>query len=211
VDYPISTGKEGGVFRATKGEGFRAVKVYRIGNTVFRRLPAYTLDALRRESSVRNFGGMISAWTRREHTILSRLHDAGVSAPTPYGHFRNVLVMEFIGSSDGLAAPRLIDALVPDPAALYADLVGQIGRMAREAKLVHADLSPYNVLYHEDKVVLIDVAQSLPTDHPEARRLMERDIANFAKFLGRTGLDVDPKRFFEDVGGSSLGPATAEA
>jgi RIO kinase 1 len=210
VDYPISTGKEGGVFRATSGSGFRAVKIYRIGNTVFRNIPPYALEALRRESSARNFGGLISAWTRREHTILGRLADAGVRAPRPYGHWRNVLVMEFIGSPDGMAAPRMVDALIDDPAALYEDLVVQIGHMAREAHLVHGDLSPYNELFHEGHPVLIDVAQAVPADHPEAVRLLERDIRNFSKYLGRLGLEVDPAEFLEAVGGRSIGPPPSE-
>jgi len=211
VDYPISTGKEGGVFRATKGTEFRAVKIYRIGNTVFRNMPPYALESLRRESSAKNYGGLVFAWTRREHTILGRLADAGVRAPRPLGHLRNVLVMEFIGSPDGLAAPRLVDVPIEDPAALYEDLVVQIGRMAREAHLVHGDLSPYNVLLHEGHAVLIDVAQSVPAEHPEAVRLLERDIRNFSKFLGRLGLEVAPEEFLDAVGAKSIGPPPQEA
>jgi len=211
VDFPISTGKEGGVFRATAGPEFRAVKIYRISNTAFRHLPEYALESLRRESSVKNFSGLIFAWTRREHTILHRLVDAGVRAPRPYGHFRNVLVMEFIGSRDGMAAPRLIDALVEDPAALYQDLVHEIGRMVREAHLVHGDLSPYNVLFHEGHPILIDVAQAVASDHPDAVRLMERDVANFARFLGRLGYSVEPSEFLDAVGGKTIGPPPQEA
>jgi RIO kinase 1 len=211
VDYPISTGKEGGVFRATKGEEFRAVKIYRIGNTVFRHLPPYALESLRREASVRNYGGLIFAWTRREHTILGRLADAGVRVPRTFGHYRNVLVMEFIGSPEGIAAPRLVDVPVEDPAALYEDLVLQIRRMAKEAKLVHGDLSPYNVLVQAGHVVLIDVASSVSSEHPEAPRLMERDLRNFSKFFGRLGFEVDPDDFLAAVGGQALGPRSAEA
>ncbi len=210
IDYPISTGKEGGVFRATKGAGARAVKVYRISNAPFRNLPIYALEELRRESSVRNYGGLIFAWTRREHTILGRLKDAGVRAPIPYGHYRNVLVMEYIGSAEG-AAPRLKDALIEDPKAVYEDLRTEVGRMVREAKLVHGDLSPYNTLLHEGRVVLIDVAQSISADHPEARRLLIRDITNFAKFFGRLGLDVEPEEFLAAVGGASVGRPAEEA
>ncbi|MGD0250411.1 MAG: serine protein kinase RIO [Thermoplasmata archaeon] len=209
IDYPISTGKEGGVFRATKGEEFRAVKIYRISNTAFRHLPAYALEELRREASLRNYGGLIFAWTRREHTILGRLRDAGVRAPLPYGHYRNVLVMEYIGTKDG-AAPRLRDALIEDPAALYEDLVYQIGRMVKKAKLVHGDLSPYNTLYLDGRVVLIDVAQSVTVEHPDAYRLLERDLINFSKFLRRVGHEVSPEEFLRAVGGDTLGPERLE-
>jgi RIO kinase 1 len=205
IDFPISTGKEGGVFRATKGEGFRAVKIYRISNTTFRHLPPHALEELRRESSLRNFGGLIYAWTRREHTILGRLKAAGVRAPEPFGHYRNVLVMEFIGTAEG-AAPRLQTALVEDPEALYRDLVVQVGRMVREARLVHGDLSPYNVLWFEERSVLIDVAQAVAREHPAAPALLKRDIVNFSKFFGRLGLEVDPEEFLTAVGGELVGP-----
>lgn len=209
IDFPISTGKEGGVFRATKGNGFRAVKVYRIGNTTFRHLPAYALEQLRRQTSVRNYGGLIIAWTRREHTILGRLTDAGVRVPHPYGHLRNVLVMEFIEDAGG-PAPRLRDAVIENPEALYDDLVEQIGRMVRTAHLVHGDLSPYNTLYSEGRPVLIDVAQAMPTDHPQATKLLERDLANYTKFFGRLGVEVTTEEFMHAVGGDALGVA-AEA
>ena len=210
VDFPISTGKEGGVFRASLGSEFRAVKVYRIGNTTFRHLPEYALEALRRQTSVRNYGGLIIAWTRREHTVLGRLTDAGVRVPRPYGHLRNVLVMEFIQDGEG-AAPRLKDAIIDDPEAVYRDLVEQIGKMVRVAHLVHGDLSPYNTLFSDDKVVLIDVAQAIPTDHPQASALLVRDLANYARFLGRLGVEVSTSEFVHAVGGDSLGPAPAEA
>lgn len=204
IDYPISSGKEGGVFRAHRGDEPRAVKIYRIGNTTFRRLPPYALEELRRESSVHNFGGLILGWTRREHTILGRLDAAGVRVPRPLGHYRNVLVMEFIGTAEG-AAPRLKDALIDDPAALYRDLVTEFGAMIRKAKLVHGDLSPYNTLYHDGRVVVIDVAQAVRSDHPEARRLLERDVGNFSKFLARLGHPVDPADFLAAVGGEEVG------
>jgi RIO kinase 1 len=208
IDYPISTGKEGGVFRATAEDGLRAVKIYRIGNTTFRNLPPYAMEQLRREASARNYGGLVLAWTRREHTILGRLVESGVRAPRPYGHYRNVLVMEFIGSAEG-AAPRLKDTPIEDATALYEELVREIGGMVRKARLVHGDLSPYNVLYHEDRVVLIDVAQAVPVEHPAARGLIERDLANFSKFLERLGHRVSPAQFLEDVGGETIGPAAS--
>lgn len=210
IDFPIATGKEGGVFRATRGDEYRAVKIYRIANATFRNLPAYALDELRRETSVRNYGGLIFAWTRREHTILGRLADAKVRAPYPYGHLRNCLVMEFIGNEAG-AAPRLLDAQVDDPEAVYQDLVLQIGRMVRDARLVHGDLSPYNTLLFEGRVVLIDVAQAVTVEHPQALALLERDIANFARFVGRLGFEVDPEEFLRAVGGTDLRPRPAEA
>ncbi|MGP8073314.1 MAG: serine protein kinase RIO [Thermoplasmata archaeon] len=209
IDRPIATGKEGGVFRASVGEEFRAVKIYRIANTTFHNLPPYALEDLRRETSVRNFGGLIFAWTRREHTILCRLADADVRAPKPYGHFRNILVMEYIGNAHG-AAPRLRDAQIDHPGEIYEELVRQIGRMVKIAKLVHGDLSPYNTLLYEEEVVLIDVAQAVPVTHPQAFALLERDISNYAKFLSRLGFEVEPDEFLRAVGGTAIRPVAEE-
>jgi RIO kinase 1 len=210
LDHPVSQGKEGGVFRATKGTEFRAVKVYRISNTTFRHLPPYAIEELRREASARNYGGLIFAWTRREHTILGRLAAAGVRVPAPYGHYRNVLVMEYIGDAEG-AAPRLKDVPIDDPAGLYEELVKEFGAMIREAKLVHGDLSPYNTLYHEGRVVVIDVAQSVKASHPEARRLLVRDLANFSRFVSHAGYPVTTEEFLAAVGGERVGRPAGEA
>jgi RIO kinase 1 len=210
LDFPVATGKEGGVFRATAGKEYRAVKVYRIGNTTFRNLPAYAIDELRRETSTRDFAGLVYAWTRREHTILGRLADAHVRAPMPYGHLRNVLVMDFIGNDEG-GAPRLRDAQIDDPAAVYVDLVDQIGRMVRDAKLVHGDLSPFNILLFEGKVVLIDVAQAVSVKHPQAAALLSRDIDHFARFFRHLGYPVSGEEFLHAVGGDQLNAPPAEA
>ncbi len=205
VDYPISTGKEGGVFRATSPMGYRAVKVYRIGNAIFRRIPPYALEELKREASERNFHRIVYAWTRREHSMLRKLRAAEVRVPEPYGYFRNVLVMEFVGT-EGLPAPRLRDAVIPEPMAFYRDLVVQMHRLTVDAKLVHGDLSPYNVLLDGNAPVLIDVAQSIPSDHPQALALFERDTKNFARYLRKIGVDVSDAELFRAAGGAHVGP-----
>jgi RIO kinase 1 len=205
LDYPIATGKEGGVFRATSGESFRAVKVYRIGNSIFRRLPAHAIEELRKETSDRNFAGLVYAWTRREHTILRRLFAAEVRVPQPYGYLRNVLVMDFVGT-DGIAAPRLKDSVVSDPGQLYEDLILQVRRMVVDAHLVHGDLSPYNILLAHELPVLIDVAQSISSVHPQAKALLARDITNFAKYFRRLGVKSDAREMFTAVGGDSVSP-----
>ncbi len=204
VDYPISTGKEGGVFRASGPAGFRAVKIYRIGNSIFRHVPPYVIEWLRREvGAMGNTARMIYAWTRREHTVLTALRAAEVRVPEPLAYFRNVLVMEFVGV-EGLPAPPMQEAMLADPGALYTDLTTQVHRMVVTARLVHGDLSPYNVLIREDRPYLIDVAQAISTEHPQASELLRRDAANFARYFRRLGVDTSPEEFFEAAGGLTL-------
>ncbi len=202
LDFPIATGKEGGVFRATKGSERRAVKIYRIDNSSYRRLPPYALSELTAVASIRNFQGLIVAWTRREHTLLGRLTDAGVRVPRPFALRRNVLVMEYIGDDRG-PAPRLRDAVIEDPDELYGALVREFRRMVVGARLVHGDLSPYNTLYFDRRPVVIDVGQSVSVDHPEAPALLRRDLDHFSAFLRRQGLAVEADEFYRAVGGPS--------
>ncbi|MCI4349773.1 MAG: hypothetical protein L3J93_06110, partial [Thermoplasmata archaeon] len=160
---------------------------------------------LLREASARNFARLVFAWTRREHTILRKLSSAGVRCPVPYGFLRNVLVMDFIGT-DGLPAPPLQESVVPDPAGLYEDLLTQMRNMVEGAKIVHGDLSPYNILLHEGRAVIIDVAQAVSADHPEARRLLERDLKNFARYFRHIGLRTTWQEMFAASAGDQVGP-----
>jgi RIO kinase 1 len=206
IDYPISTGKEGGVFRASGAGGFRAVKVYRIGNSIFRRLPPYVMEELLREVGAHQRGRLIFAWARREHTILRRLTDAGVRCPQPYGYLRNVLVMEFIGE-DGRPAAPLQETQISDPGAFFEELVEQVRRSYGRAGLVHADLSPYNLLVLREHPVLIDVAQSLAVTHPQAAELLARDVANLAKYFRRLGVDATSEAMLHEIRRPFDGPA----
>ncbi|MCI4318322.1 MAG: serine protein kinase RIO, partial [Thermoplasmata archaeon] len=61
-------------------------------------------------------------------------------------------------------------------------------------------------LWHEERPVLIDVAQAVSIEHPVARGLLERDVKNFARYLMKLGVDTSPEAFFAAVGGDRVGP-----
>ena len=52
--------------------------------------------------------------------------------------------------------------------------------------LVHGDLSEYNLLWHDDTVVVIDVSQSVEHDHPRATEFLRKDCQNVNEFFGKT-------------------------
>ena len=41
-----------------------------------------------------------------------------------------------------------------------------VRKMFHECKLVHGDLSEFNMLYHNGKAYVIDVSQSVEHEHP---------------------------------------------
>lgn len=88
------------------------------------------------------------------------------------------------------ASPRLKDASLPTESItpLYIELVMTVRRMFHVCKLVHADLSEYNILYHEEHLWIIDVSQSVEHDHPAAFDFLRNDIKNMEDFFGRLGV-----------------------
>merc|ERR1712232_1166825 len=98
-----------------------------------------------------------------------------------------------MGDAPGLSADDWIDA--------YLQSALLMRRMMQECKLVHGDLSEYNMLYHEGQVVIIDVSQSVENEHPQALDFLKRDCVNvngfFKKAIGRNPVQV--KKFFDFV------------
>ena len=100
------------------------------------------------------------------------------------------------------ASPRLKDASLPTESItpLYIELVMTVRRMFQVCKLVHADLSEYNILYHEEHLWIIDVSQSVEHDHPAAFDFLRKDIKNMEDFFGRLGVKcLGLRRCFEFV------------
>jgi RIO kinase 1 len=63
--------------------------------------------------------------------------------------------------------------------------------MYHKCKLVHADLSEYNILYYRGLAYIIDVSQAIEHDHPNAMEFLRMDCANITQFFGhRHGLAV---------------------
>ncbi|WP_022909905.1 serine protein kinase RIO [Aestuariimicrobium kwangyangense] len=141
-------------------------------------------------------------WARREFDLLSTFWSAGLPVPYPVQVTGTELLMEFIGDAPAQqAAPRLVQTS-PDPAEL-ADLAGQARRVVvRLAELgwVHGDLSPYNTLVHEGRLVVIDVPQAVElVVHPQAHEWLLRDCTNLCDWFTRRGHTEDPQEWFAEA------------
>merc|ERR1719188_1862063 len=57
--------------------------------------------------------------------------------------------------------------------------------MMQQGKLVHGDLSEFNMLYHSGELHVIDVSQSVECDHPHALDFLKRDCVNVNSFFSK--------------------------
>ena len=145
-------------------------------------------------------------WSAAEFAALGTLWSAGARVPYPVQLIGTELMMEFIGTPDGAAAPRL--ASWDDSTAGFTDLwhqlIGSLVVMA-ECGLTHGDLSPYNILVDAGGPVLIDLPQVVDlVANPEGPTYLRRDCDNVAAFFARRGVDAaDGARLAEQLLGTA--------
>ena len=71
-------------------------------------------------------------------------------------------------------------------------------------RVVHADLSEYNIMVHEDKPIIFDVSQAMLTSHQLAETLLVRDIGNVNRFFRRLDVNIrDPEELKEWITGGT--------
>ena len=133
---------------------------------------------------------LAAQWAVAEFGALSRLWVLGVPVPYPVQLAGTELLLEFIGSADGEAAPRLAQ-LRPSRevlAALWHQLLDALVLMAADG-LTHGDLSPYNVLVQDGQVVLIDLPQVVDlVANPQGLAFLRRDVTVLARWFAARGL-----------------------
>lgn len=63
-----------------------------------------------------------------------------------------------------------------------------IRNMFVKAKLVHGDLSEYNMLYWKEELYIIDVSQTMEDNHPLAIEFLKRDLYNTNLYFKQQGV-----------------------
>ncbi len=216
VDLGVfKTGKEADVslVRRTHGDHsvLLAAKQYRgAHHRMFHRDAGY-LEGRRMRRSRENramdtrteFGrGLIAGqWSAAEFAVLSRLWTVGAVVPYPVQLIGTQLMMEFIGDEHGVAAPRLVQLrpAVDEAEQLYSQMREVLTRLA-EAGYTHGDLSPYNVLVHRGRLVLIDLPQAVDlVGNPRGFDFLRRDCENICTWFTSRGVAADPALLYDDL------------
>ncbi|MET7470408.1 RIO1 family regulatory kinase/ATPase [Micromonospora sp. NPDC005222] len=208
----LKTGKEADVHlvrRAVPGTGrgcLLAVKRYRDAqHRLFHRDAGYLEGRrVRRSREMRamtgrtEFGRQMIAgqWAAAEFTALSRLWEIGaasgrIAVPYPVQLLGTELMLEFVGDAGaGQAAPRLAQVRPDDDELrdLWDQLVEALTVLAR-AGYAHGDLSPYNLLVHAGRLVLIDLPQVVDVvANPQGAEFLARDVRVVAAWFTARGM-----------------------
>jgi len=148
---------------------------------------------------------MAASWHQNEYQTLSSLHAAGADVPRPIALGPNVVLMEYFGD-ESQAAPVLhgLHLGAADARRLLERLLWNV-ELLLSLDRIHADLSPYNILYWEGQARIIDLPQAVQASaHPQAFSLLTRDVERLCQYFARQGVEVNATRFSCDLWGRFL-------
>ncbi|WP_211188719.1 serine protein kinase RIO [Gordonia asplenii] len=208
VDYELGalkSGKEADVFLVERAvpQQQRAVtlvsKRYRTAeHTQFNRAGDYTAGRGSRNTrdvramAKRTTFGMeqaASRWAAAEFDALKRFFQAGVAVPYPVQVHGTEVLMEFIG--DGrVAAPRLAECRPGDVGVveLWEQAADALRRIT-ELGCAHGDLSAYNTVVRDGRLVVLDLPQVVDLyANPLGMTFLARDVENLGGWFVRGGI-----------------------
>lgn len=198
VDFPISSGKESVVFKAfLKNKKPVVIKVYKLSTLRFANIWKY-IDGDYRFSKERiDRSNVVNIWAKKEFTNLSLLRRYKIPAPRPLTFHKNLLMMSYVGTQTS-PAPMLKDSAA-DFQVLFPQVMEDMVTMYQKAKLVHADMSEYNLLYYRKKAYFVDLGQAVARDHPAADYFLERDVYNLARFFNNKGVKCSKDEMLKTI------------
>ena len=189
----LPSGKEAHVYIVSSGGNRYVLKVYKdYGTRSFRQDHEYLAGKFSRRRSERKamskksrYGKKLiqRLWVKREFYLLRKLHDSGADVPEPVEMTRNSILMEYVGIG-GKPAVLLKDAQISPQKAkeVYDKILSNIDTFY-ENGIVHGDLSPFNILYSEGDIYIIDFPQAADIrTNPNAEEMLRRDKENVEKW-----------------------------
>jgi RIO kinase 1 len=201
IEGIISAGKEANVYLGYDIEEAEvALKIYKIDRNTSKWMKNYITGDPRFKRIPNNISKIIFLWANKEFKNLKRAHKAGLNVPKPIYVKNNILIMEYIGEGPS-PAPRLKDVKYPENLEyLLEKVLNFIKSLYQDAKLVHGDLSEFNILYYRNEPIFIDISQAVSIEHPKAEIYLVRDIKNVFYYFDNLGIHTpDPEDFYYSV------------
>ena len=174
----LGIGKESDVIESiTSNEQKRAIKFFRIGRTSFR-------DTKRKRSFEKK--GIAHNWflinisaAKKEYDVLCKLKNSEVNCCIPFYRSMHTIVMEKIEGK------KLIETRIREPERVLDNIIYQLS-VIYDNNIINGDISEYNVLIDDrSNPWIIDWPQAVSTNHPDANKLIRRDLHNIIKYFNK--------------------------
>jgi RIO kinase 1 len=209
----IKTGKEAAVYLGRNADGFVAVKIYTdLRVRSFRRDDSYRrgrfigderIEKAIDQGSKKGLDAHQILWVQEEFRQMRYFLERGVRVPRAIAVSGISLLMEFIGDKDGRAAPRIADLKMERQTAeeAFRQAVQNLKLIVKSGR-VHGDYSTFNILWHNEKAVVIDFPQVIEFENnPQADAFLERDVRSLCKSFRKQGVKTDELKVLKDVRG----------
>jgi RIO kinase 1 len=207
----IKTGKEASVFLGKNSAGFVAVKVYTdLRVRSFRRDAVYRegrfigdsrMEKAIEQGSQKGLNAHQILWVQEEFRQMKLLYQNDVNVPKAFAVYGISLIMEFIGDENGNPAPRISDLKMEREEAdeAFRQSVQNLKRIVKSGR-VHGDYSAFNILWHNEKAIVIDFPQVIEVrNNPNANALLERDVYSLCKSFRKQGVKADEGKVLREV------------
>ena len=174
----IGKGKESDVYSCIDDNGkIYALKFYRMGRASFRNIKRYRDLIGDRGHLSWLYVNRLAA--TREFEALTKIYKLKLNTPKPIAYNRHVIVMSYLRGKEIVYFKQ-----IKNPLKIFKRIIKQIKIIYQKANMIHGDLGEFNiVLSEEGKILIIDWLQWVPSDHPNAGTLLERDIYNISTFF----------------------------
>ena len=207
----IKTGKEASVFIGRNSDGFVAVKMYTdLRVRSFKRDASYRegrfigdarIEKAIKQGSEAGLDAHQILWVQEEFRQMKHLYEHGVSVPKAIAVHGISLIMEFIGDENGNPAPRISDLKLDKAEAdeAFRQSVQNLKRIVKSGR-VHGDYSTFNILWQNQKAIIIDFPQVTEFKHnPNANAFLERDVHSLCKSFMKQGIKADEGKILREV------------
>ncbi|TFG24704.1 MAG: serine/threonine protein kinase [Promethearchaeota archaeon] len=174
----IGKGKESDVYSCMdNNENIFALKVYRMGRTSFK--------------NIKNLRDIIGdrghiSWlyvnrlaAKKEFEALEEIYKLKLDTPKPIAYNRHMIVMNYLRGKELIYFKE-----IHNPKKIFNKILKQVKKIFQNAQLIHGDLGEFNIVLDEKgNILIIDWLQSIHSDHPNAKSILERDIANLCNYF----------------------------
>ncbi|MCK5184952.1 MAG: serine/threonine protein kinase, partial [Candidatus Heimdallarchaeota archaeon] len=194
IGRELGKGKESDVFLAYDEEQTTLVaKIHRVGRPSFQR--SKKLRGYLGSKGHINWLYKSRLSAEREILGIKIANKIKLKAPKAIDGNRHIVIMEFFEGTE------LVNIGLKNPLKIFNGIISEIRKLFVKGKIVHGDLSEYNVIITpKEDFLIIDFPQYESAEHVNAGELLYRDINNICKYFKRKfKVESDPQTILEVI------------